>query len=166
LNIEFANPWLQNVFSFNAGMESPRDRTANMQNSATPVPDPAASLGKRQAKLVLDLEKEKYWLAFDQLGRSVQRIHEKCLLADRKRGLALEMVETAARRYKLEETRLGLGYITRLDLMKAHIVYTEKEIAAVETAVDLLQAEREFERILNIKPGTLAEFARNCRLSA
>jgi hypothetical protein len=65
----------------------------------------------------------------------------------------------ANRRYRLEEIRLGLGQITRLDLMKAFINFTEKEIAAVESAINLLQMERELERLMNLAPGELAAFA-------
>jgi len=39
------------------------------------------------------------------------------------------------------------------------IEYTQKEIAAVETAAAILQAERELERFLDLKPGELAAFA-------
>ncbi|MCL2127763.1 MAG: TolC family protein [Treponema sp.] len=162
LNVEFASPWLQNTFAMQAGWESPRDRTAGLQNSASPLPNPAASLGKRQAALALALEQEKYALAFERTGRNARRILERCMLADRRRRLAVEAIDTAARRYGLEEIRLGLGQITRLDLIEAHIVYTEKEIAAVESAIGLLQMERELERLLDLKPGELASFARSC----
>ena len=159
LNVEFAGPWLQNTFAFQTGAESPADRNASLQNTASPFPDPVSSLGKKQAALALSVEQEKYALAFERTGRYAERTLERCRLTDQKRGLAVEAINMAERRYKLEEIRLGLGHITRLDLMKAHIVYTEKEIAAVESAIALLQTERELERLLDLKPGELALFA-------
>lgn len=159
INIEFASPWIQNTFSFQTSMESPRDKAANMQNTVTPLPDPASSLGKKQAELALALEKEKYSLAFERLGRSAHRQLEICRLAESKRRIAVDAISMAERRYHLEEIRLGLGQITRLELLKAHINYTEKEIAAVESAMNLLQAERDLERLLNFLPGELAVFS-------
>ena len=159
LTVEFSNPWIQNTFAFQRGWESPNDQTANMQNTFSPLPDPAASLGKRQAELALTLEKERYSLLFERTGRSARRALEKCRFADRKRGLAVEAIDLAARRYSMEEVRLDLGQITRLELMEARIAYTGKEIAAVESAMGLMQAERELERILDLRPGELAVFA-------
>ena len=162
MSIDFSNPWLHNSFAFQTGRESPRDRTANLQNTASPVPDPAASLGKRQAQLALDLERERYALAFERTGRFARLMLERCRLADQRRGIAVEAIEMAAKRYSLEEIRLGLGQITRLELMQASIICTEKEIAAVESAIALLQAERDLERLLGMKPGELAVFAGTC----
>jgi outer membrane protein TolC len=159
LNIDFSTPWLQNTSAFQYGREAPRDQTAALQNNFSPLPNPAASLGKRQAELALDYEREKYSLAFERAGRIVERTLEKCRLADRKRRLAVEAADIALKRYNLEELRLGLGHITRLELMKAHIDCTEKEISAVETALGQMQAERELEKFLDLRPGELATFA-------
>jgi outer membrane protein TolC len=159
LNIDFSTPWLQNTSAFQYGREVPRDQTAALQNNFSPLPNPAASLGKRQAELALDYEREKYSLAFERAGRIVERTLEKCRLEDRKRRLAVEAVDIALRRYSLEELRLGLGHITRLELMKVHIDCTEKEINAVETALGQMQAERELEKLLDLRPGELATFA-------
>ena len=162
LSIDFSNPWLQNTFAFQTGWESPRDRTANMHNSASPIPDPAASMGKRQAGLALALENEKYAIAIERMGRFAELMLEKCRLAEQRRDIAVDAIETAAKRYSLEEIRLGLGQITRLELMQAHIICTQKEIAAVESAIALMQTERELERLLDLKPGGLSVFARSC----
>ena len=166
LSIEFSGPWLQNSFGIQAGLEPPYDKTAQFQNSLTPLPDPAAGLNKNQALLALSLEKEKYRVAFERAGRSARRGVEKCFLADEKRKLAVDAISLAAERYRVEQARLDLGYITRLDLMEALIEYTQKEIAAVEAAVTVLEAERELERILDFKPGELAAFAASAKKSA
>ena len=159
LSIDLASPWIQNTFAFQRGWEAPHDQTAMLQNSISPLPNPAASLGKRQAELALSYEKEKYSLAFERTGRNVERALEKCRLADLKRRLAAEAADIAFTRYSLEELRLGLGHITRLELMRSHIDCTEKEITTVEAALGQMQAERELERILDLKPGELAAFA-------
>ncbi|MDR1250588.1 MAG: TolC family protein [Treponema sp.] len=159
LSVEFSSPWFQNSFGIQAGWEPPYDKSAQFQNSLTPLPDPAAGLNKSQARLALALEKEKYRITFERAGRSARRGVEKCLLADQKRRLAVEAISLAAERYHVEEVRLSLGQITRLDLMEAFIEYSQKEIAAVETAITVLEAEQELERILDLRPGELTAFA-------
>jgi outer membrane protein TolC len=159
INIEFSSPWFQNTLGATAGWEPPYDRSARLQNSLSPLPDPAAGLGKRQAELALSLEKTKYDLAFERTGRAALLAVEQCRLGDRKRNLAVESLALAAERYRLEEFRLGLGQITRIDLMEARLEYAQKEIAAVEAALSLLEVERELERLLDLRPGELAVFA-------
>ena len=109
--------------------------------------------------MALDYANEKYAIAFERSGRIVENTLEKCRLADHRRRLAVEAAEIASKRYALEELRLGLGHITRLELMKARIEYTEKEIMAVETALGQMLVERELEKLLDLKPGELAIFA-------
>ncbi|MCL2065918.1 MAG: TolC family protein [Treponema sp.] len=159
INVDFSGPWFQNRAGAQAGWEPPYDRTAMVQNSFSPLPDPAAGLNKHQALLALVLEREKYNAAFEQIGRLTVRTVEKCSLADQKRLLALEAVSLAAERCRIDELRLGLGQITRLNLMESFIEYMQKEIAVVEAAVYLLETTRELERILDFRPGELAAFA-------
>ena len=159
INVEFSSPWFQNRTGAQAGCEPPYDRTAQVHNTFSPLPDPAAGLGKNQALLALALENEKYNTALQRIGRVSERAVEKCSLAERKRILAVETIALSAERCRLDELRLNLGQITRLDLMETFIEYTEKEIAAVQAAVAILEAERELERFLDLKPGELAAFA-------
>jgi outer membrane protein TolC len=158
ISIDFSHPWFQNSFGIQAGWEPPHDRTAQLQNSVNPLPDPAAGVSKHQAELALNLEREKYRSALERIGRAARRAAEKCFLADQKRSIALDAIDLAAKRYRVEEVRHGLGQITRLNLMEAFIEYTQKEIAAVESAASLLEAERELERLLALGPGGLAVF--------
>jgi len=166
INIELAGPWLQNNFTFQTGMEPPYDRTAQLQNSTVPMPNPESSLSVRQAAQVLSLEQEKYRLAMERLERVARRSTEKCAMADKMRALAVESIALAAQRLRLEELRLMLGQITRLDLMGAMIEYTQKEIAAINAAVNLLEAERELERLMDLKPGELKSLGMAVQTSA
>jgi len=159
INIEFSSPMFQNRIGAQAGWEPPFDRTASVQNSFTPLPDPAAQYGRHQAELALALEQEKYNTILERIGRTAATAVEKCALAEQKRILALEAAALGSERCRIEELRLNLGQITRLQLMEKLIEQTQREIAAVEAAAALLEAERELERFLDIKPGELAIFA-------
>jgi len=160
LNIDLSTPWIQNRFGVQTGWEplsyDQFDRTAIVQNSFSPFSDPASRFGKKQARLSLALEQEKYNTSFEQIGRIASNAVEKCNLAEQKRLLALEAVSLGAERCRIEEIRLYLGQITRLKMMEVLIEQTQREISAVEAATFLLEAERELERFLAIAPGELS----------
>jgi outer membrane protein TolC len=159
INVEFSSPWIQNRTGLQAGWEPPYDRTAIIQNSFSPLPDPAAKFRKHQAKLAVELEREKYSLILEQIGRTAATAVKKCALAEEKRILAHEAAALGIERSNIEEIRLNLGQITRLKLMETLIEQTQREIAVVEAATALLEAERELERFLDLAPGELEKFA-------
>ncbi|MDR0878228.1 MAG: TolC family protein [Treponema sp.] len=159
LSVEFASPWFTNTFNAGAGLEPPYDKTARVQNSFTPLPDPASGLDKHRAELALSLERTRLGMALERIGRSAAAAVEKCGLAEEKRQAAVEALALGAERRRIEELRLELGQITRIELMEDMIEYTQKEISAVEAAVALLEAERAVEKILDLRPGELAAFA-------
>jgi len=158
ISIEFASPWFQNRFNFQTGWELPNDRTAMVQNSFTPLPDPGSSLGRDQAALALSFERERYTLLHERVGRIAATAVEKCILAEQKRILAIEAAALGAERCRIEETRLSLGHITRTRLMEVLIEQTQREIMVVQAATALLEAERELERLLDLSPGELENF--------
>jgi len=159
ISIDFLNPWFQNRLGAQTGWEplSPGvyDRTAMLQNSFSPLPDPSSAYGKKQAALSLALEQEKYNIILEKIGRIASNAVEKCALAEKKRLLAHEAAALGVERCLIEETRLSLGHITRLKLMETLIEQTQREIAVVEAATALLEAERELERFLDLQPGEL-----------
>jgi len=161
VSIEFSNPWFKNSVSAQAGWEPPYDNTAMIQNNFSPLPDPAASKGKSQAKIALVLEQEKYGVITERIGRTAAAAVEKCLIAEQKRILALEAAAIGNERCRIEELRLNLGQITRINLMEVLLEQTQKEIAVIEAATALLEAERGLERLLDLKPGELAQLAQN-----
>jgi len=169
-NIDFSSPLLQNRFATQTGWEPSSsgkfDRTALVQTSVTPLPDPASIYGRRQAKLALTLEQEKYQTINERIGRTAAIALEKCGFTEQKRLLALEAVTLGSERCKIEEIRLGLGHITRLKLMEILIEQTQREIAAIEAATALLEAERELEKFLDLKPGELINFANSFNTSS
>jgi hypothetical protein len=130
-----------------------------VQNSLSLLPDPASGFGVKQAQLALALEREKYNTIFERIGRIAANAVEKCALAEQKRVLALEAVKLGAEQCRIEKIRLELGHITRLQLMETLIEQTQREISAVQAAVSLLEAERELEKFLDLRPGELAMFA-------
>jgi len=159
ISVDFSNPWFQNRFSAQAGLEPPHDMTAAVQNNSSPLPDPASGLGRRQARIALEFEKNRYALILERTGRMAHNAVEKCALVQQKLSLAVDAARLAAERCRIDEIRLELGQITRLKLMETFIELTQREIAVVEAAVSMLEAERELERFLDLKPGELAIFA-------
>ncbi|MCL2440977.1 MAG: TolC family protein [Treponema sp.] len=157
ITVDISSPWFQNRFGAQAGWEPPHDRTAMLQNSFTPLPDPASRYGVTQARLALSFEQEKYAAVLERIGRVAHNAVEKCKLAEQKRILALESSALGAERCRIEELRLELGQITRLKLMEVLIEQTQRDINLIQAATALLEAERELERFLDLKPGELAK---------
>ncbi|MDR1058815.1 MAG: TolC family protein, partial [Treponema sp.] len=155
ITVEFSSPWMAGSLGGNAGWEPPHDRNAGIRGSLNPLPDPASSMTIRQAELALGFEKARYEENFRELGRTAELGVEKCLILERKRRLALESMELEAERYRLAELRMDLGQFTRVELMEARLDYAQRETAAVEIAVSLLEAERELEKLLDLRPGEL-----------
>ena len=155
INIDFSSPWFQNRIGIQAGWEPPYNQTAMAQNSFSPLPNPASGFSKKQASLALALEQDKYNVILERIGRMASNIVEKYALAERRRLLALKSAAIGEERCRIEEVRLSLGLITRLNLMETLIEQTKREITVIEAATALLEAERELERLLNLKPGEL-----------
>jgi outer membrane protein TolC len=156
MSIDFSSPWLQSSIGTQTGWEPPYDKTAMIQNNFNPLPDPASGLRKDQARITLALEKDKYGVIIEQIGRKAVTAVEKCAIAEKKRILAIEAAALGTERCRIEKLRLNLGQITRINLTEILIEQTQREIAVVEAATALLEAERELERLLDLKPGSLA----------
>jgi len=159
INIDFSSPWIQNRIAAQAGWEAPNDKTAFIQNSLNPLPEPAQAFGKKQAALALALEQEKYRIILERFGRVAANAVEKCALYEKKKKLSIEAADLAAEKCRVEEIKLQLGQITRVELMEKIVEKTQKEIAVIEAVIALLEAERELEKFMDLKPGELALFA-------
>lgn len=158
LTANFSSPWFNFSAGGSAGWEASYDRTARVQSSASPAPDPAAGLGAKQAELALALEREQYRDALKKTGRAAVLGTEKIALAEKRRIASISELELAEKKYLLTITLADLGRLTRIEQMEARIEYAEKEIRAAEAAAALLASERELEKLLALKPGTLPEF--------
>jgi outer membrane protein TolC len=163
LTVDFTSPWFNNRFGVQTGWEPSfpaeglYDRTASVQNNISPLADPTSVFTKRQATLALAFERENYNTILDNIGRVASNALEKYSFTEQKRVLARQTAALGVERCRIEEIRLELGQITRLELMETLIEQTQREIAVVEAAIALLEAERELERFLDLKPGGLAE---------
>ncbi|AEF83402.1 TolC family protein [Leadbettera azotonutricia] len=159
ISVDFSSPWISGNLNGSAGWEPPYDRSARLQNTLSPLPDPAQAYTARNTLLALNLEKSNYDINFMKLGRAAVDGVEKCSLLEKKRALAVETLELEREKYRLGELKLDLGKLTRLELMDARLDYAEKEIAAVEAAIALLEGERELEKLLDFSPGELYQLA-------
>ncbi|MDR2103501.1 MAG: TolC family protein [Treponema sp.] len=159
LSFDFSSPYVSGKFNAAMGWEPPYDRTAQMQGTLSPLPEPASALNTPAAKLALNLEQAKFRQNFETLGRRAVYAAEKLGLMNRQRELALKSLDHAKERLRLAELRMDLGQLTRLDLMEARLEYAQREVAAVEAAAALLGAERELERLLDLYPGELANLS-------
>jgi outer membrane protein TolC len=159
LTVNFSSPWLSGTVSGSAGWDPPYDRSMRLGSSASLLDDPAGAITGKSAGLVLALEMEQYRKNFTDMERTIAAALEKCRILDRRRILYLEAASLAVRRTDLSVLRLSLGQTRRVDLMEDRLEQAEAEIRAVEAAVSLLEAERELEELLALRPGGLGTFA-------
>ncbi|MDR2601130.1 MAG: TolC family protein [Spirochaetaceae bacterium] len=155
ISMEFAGPWLNGSSSITAGVQGKDAKTARLSGSFVPAPDPAASMSVKAARLALAYEQKKYAGALEQIARTVKTARENCLLADKKRRIALEAGRVAKNKRNLYVLKHDLGQITSLELMDAQTMLIQKEIAVIQAAVGLLEAERALESLLDLQPGEL-----------
>ena len=163
ITLNFASPWFSAATGGSAGWEPPYDKTARVQSSFTPLPDPASGLSARQAGLALVLERENYQNILGKLARQAALEVSNLQLSDKRRGLAVEALKLGAEKYRLSGVLLSLGRITRIELMEERLEYAKKEMFAVEAAIALLEAERSLERLVDLPPGHLELFFRRSR---
>ncbi|MDR2552488.1 MAG: TolC family protein [Treponema sp.] len=157
-SVNFSSPWFSAASGGSAGREAPHDASARFQQSFSPLPDPAAGFNAKQAGLALVLERENYRRVLDRIRREAAMLTRSLAQTERRRVLAMESLALASEKYRLRELLLGLGRITRIELMEERLGYEQKEAAAAQAAAALLEAERALERFIDLPPGTLGDF--------
>ncbi|MDR1468859.1 MAG: TolC family protein [Spirochaetaceae bacterium] len=155
LTIDFSMPWIGSTTSGNYGEEPRTEKNAQLSESLKLLPDPALGLSGKSAKLALNLERNKHAVVMRRLDRNAELLMEKLDFLIRKRDLAIRSKELASAQLRLAETRIKLGHITRLDMMQMELDYAQSEIMGVNTAVDVLSAVREIEKLMALPPGEL-----------
>ncbi|MDR2842918.1 MAG: TolC family protein [Spirochaetaceae bacterium] len=155
LSLQFSSPWLSGDTSVSTGFEGTHQQNFNLQGMAKPLPDPASSVNYSQVKTALDVEKAKYEIMFERLERSAEILVDKYTYIDQKRSLVIETRELAAEKLELTKLKHKLGLLTSIDLMEAQIEYTKKEIEVVQSVLNVLLAERELEKLMDMHPGEL-----------
>jgi len=161
LSLEFSGPFLSGSVGGKAGWEDSTDRTALVQSSAEPLPDPGSALSKASLQAMLVMEQERYALLLKQVAQQTKRLVTACLAAEDRRLLAVKQADLARKKLGLLEVKHSLGQATTLEVMKARIDCSSQETAVVEAAVRLLQAERALETFLDLAPGELGNFIQN-----
>jgi outer membrane protein TolC len=155
LSLDFSGPLLRNTTSASFGREPPYDRTGSLQNSFSPLPDPAGALGRSRAAALLFEERGNYERSLKQIGKNAVQQLEKYGLLEDKRMLAVEAVDLAEEKYRLARLRMELGQITRTELMETEIELSRKKVESIQAAAALLEAEQELEKMLDLPPGSL-----------
>ena len=131
LVVDFSSPWLSGNMGASAGWDPPHDRNARLQQTVTPAPDPGGVFSVRSAELALAHERTRYETALKEIHVAAERGIRTCALLNRRRILALEALELEGKKFHLAELKLGLGEITRVELMEARLSYAKREAAVV-----------------------------------
>ena len=157
LTVDFSMPWISSSTAGTYGQEGRVDETARLAQSLTLLPDPAAGLTAKNARLSLELERAVYDSSFSRMERTAVIVMRRLDFAAQKKNLALKARELASEKTRIAELKQSLGFITRLEFMQSGIDYAQAEIAAVNAAVEEAAAVREVERLAALLPGGLKE---------
>ncbi|GMO48522.1 MAG: hypothetical protein Ta2G_04320 [Termitinemataceae bacterium] len=160
LSLQFASPWLSGSSSATTGFEDRTSQNFRLQGSAQPLSDPSSSVNYDQAKIALNLERSNYNLSFERLGRSAEQAVEKFKFIEQKRMLTLESRKLALEKIDLLRLKNKLGLNTVLDLMEAQVECMQKELELVQAALNVLAAEHEIEKLMDINTGELKDYVK------
>jgi outer membrane protein TolC len=161
LTVDFSMPWVSSTTAGTYGKEGQVDTTARAAQSLTLLPDLAAGLTAKNARLSLELERAVYDSSFSRMERTAVIMMHRLDFTAQKKNLAVRMRELAAEKNRIAELKQSLGFITRLELMQSGIDYAKAEIAAVNAAVEEAAAVREVERLAALLPGGLKELGKH-----
>lgn len=160
LTLEFDTPFLSGSSGGSFGFEGRTTKTARLQGQLTPLSNPSAWPSSHEPQLVLDLERSKFGILFERTGRGAESAIALCNFGEQKRILAKESSRLAEERFNLIKLTFDLGHITGIELLEAQTERIQKEIALAEAAAQLLAAERALEKLIDLRPGELANFSK------
>jgi outer membrane protein TolC len=155
LTLEFSSPWISLGGAASTGMEGEDAQTFRMQGTSAIMPDPVSSMTPEQAKIALNMEREKYKLAFERLGRASEAAVEKCRAMIQKRDLAIELKNLSEKKLVISKLKHELGQLTSIELMEDQIESTKKEVSVIQAVIDIMNAEQELEKLAGLPHGSL-----------
>jgi outer membrane protein TolC len=155
VTIELATPWISANTAGSTGFEDRDKQTFRLQGTSVLVPDPVSSMTPRQALIALNAEQANYDLMFERMRRTALIAVEKCRSSDKKKNLAIESKNLAAKKLEISKLKHDLGQLTSIDLMEDQIEYTKKEIGMIQALIELMSVEQELEKLIDMDTADL-----------
>jgi outer membrane protein TolC len=160
LLFDVPSPAFPATASLAAGNVGPGEKSGGTSVDVAVLQDLAAGFPAQAAALSREESRLRKLQAEQQLASQVRRALAAC--AQKKAAAAVQRrtVELGQRKARILARAVDLGGAKRVDSMAAQTQLARDAGALLEAVLSLLEAERELERLLGLRPGELAALAR------
>jgi outer membrane protein TolC len=155
LTFNFAVPESPAAYSGGASVTPGRDRGGSVSVKTSPGESITAWLDRKTAILSLDAETRKKELIAQDLRFQVTRMVTAYSRTARTTDLARKKLDVQRRKETILGRQMDLGEVKRIDYLQGAIETAHAEIALNESALQLVQGERDWENLLGLESGGL-----------
>lgn len=158
INIDFASPYVSGGLGLQRGTQPPFDSTRTCHTRLLPYSDAGNALDLKAARLALKAEEDRYRaLACDVRRKAIAAVLAYTN-AGIKRDIAIRSLRLSESMALVVATQIEIGQAVRGAAIEAELSRAEKEIELVDAVTSLAAAEWDVESLLEIPPGSLAQF--------
>jgi outer membrane protein TolC len=155
LTFSFAVPESPTTYSAGASTSPGKDRSGSLSVQTSPLQSVTAWVDRKTASLNLDAETRKKEQIAQDLRYQITSMVTSYLQAARTRDLARTRLGVQKRKEALLQRQMDLGEAKRVDYLEGVVETANAEIALNETALQLVEREREWESLLGLPSGGL-----------
>jgi len=159
LKIDFPCKMLPSGFSIGGGVQSSLQDSSSLSVKSSILPDITFMTDEKSASLKLIQAEEALLDSITDIGRVILSSLETLEHMRLSMNLRRKTQALLSKRLRLIESRNLLGEVTELELLEARIDFFEQEIIIREAVLNILKAERDFEKLLGLGLGELAELS-------
>lgn len=159
VNFSIPNPLFPFKATVSAGSRT-RNQTDRGYSAQTPVAADVSYAANRKTRMLELRAKQIEYAAFiDTLGFEMHMAVETYNAKLEKSRIERESLDLYKHRLTILKEQLRLGQLRRLEYLEARIELADRETAVLQHILDLIQSERDIEKLAGMKPGELQIYA-------
>jgi outer membrane protein TolC len=155
LTFSFAIPESPTTYTAGASTTPGRDRGGSLSVKTSPFESISAWVDRKTAALSLDAESRRKEEMMQDLRFQIKRLTASYAQARRSIELASRKLDVERRKEIILQRQMDLGEVKRIDYLQGAIERASVEIDLVETRLQLLEKERDWEALLGLQSGGL-----------
>jgi outer membrane protein TolC len=155
LTFSFNVPESPTTYSGGASTSPGQDRGGSLSVKTAPLQSITAWVDRKTAGLALDAEARKKEQITQDLRFQVTRMVATYSQAAKTRDLAGRKLDVQRRKETILQRQMDLGEVKRIDYLQGAIETANAEIALNESALQLVEGERDWESLLGLPSGGL-----------
>ena len=155
LTFFFAVPESPTTYTGGVSSTPGRDKGGSLSVKTSPLESISAWVDRKTAVLSLDAEARKKEEVLQDLRFQVKRLTASYSQARRAIELAARKLDVERRKEAILQRQMDLGEVKRIDYLQGAIETATAEIDLVESYLQLLEREHDWETLLGVRPGGL-----------